>query len=324
MANDLYFNGLAKSLENKLLSADQLKKIVYLGNADDIAKILFDTFDLPSKEIRNFDEINFILNEAKTNFLKFLKSNSPNNNIYKFFVLPVDYHNIECAYLGLKQIISAEKTHLGGGQFSENFVKEKLLANEYDAFSVPMFECLTKLDALFDLAPPSNLVVDLLFKKALKAELQQIAAENKFLKSIVSLQLQAENILLALRLKDHKLFCELALTKSGDDDFFKDLCSKTNEQIFIKWSFCNLFAVVKLAIKCLESGMGVGKFQEFVRAYPIKYLKEHKSETTSCAPFLFYCFKFQNLLEDLRLIVNAKNCGESESQILKLLRGSDD
>lgn len=171
MANNVsleFANARIKSLENNLLTADKITRMVDCITLDEAVKVLAESnygggagIDKP----QNFDRI---LVAEESNVTEFVKSVMPEGYGLDCFFIKNDYHNAK-AFVKAKYSSISDTSALikPAGIIEIDKLEEGIISDNYSAFPEPMQSALNAIDTAFVNGSRSPRKIDILLDKAM-------------------------------------------------------------------------------------------------------------------------------------------------------------
>lgn len=181
MANNslIYTNARVKTLENTLLSSEKISRLVNSENIDEGVKILIESGYGGALAIQN-NEFELILQAENDKLCDFLRESMPSGVGLETFLMTNDFHNA-------KALVKAKYMHLTDAEFmlqpdgliQVSEMKDKIFADNYNAFSPVLRKALIDIDNLRVAGDKSPRIIDCIIDKAMYQEILTIAAKGK-------------------------------------------------------------------------------------------------------------------------------------------------
>lgn len=323
MANAIYANARAKSLENGLLGIDRLERMAESGSADEAIKILSEVNFGDGISIASASEFEKLLSVEEKNFLDFVRADCPSEALKKYILLPYDFHNAE-AFIRQKHLKKdiADLT-VSSGTIEKDALKDKIMLDEYKSFPEELAKALLYADVEFVSGRATGSSINAAFKKALYTELNKCAVKVADLKEIFSVKADCANVGVALRTRNYaaaKNFFVVGGKISGGD--LKVLCEENLEILKDK---CKYMPNAELCVKAVESaakGEPLSEFEKSADGYALSLLKKKKYSTEGIVPFMLYCYYKLAEIKNVRIIIVGLTNGIESAEIKRRLRDS--
>ena len=210
----LYANGVASAMSNKLISKDTFNRMVDAKTNVEALAILQETNFASGLSIDSPFDFEDLTNYETKKFINFVKNESPEEELTSFFLLPYDYNNIAgvCKSIMLNQneldFVEAE------GYYELSNIKDIITSKNFNRFNNKFIEkCLTEFQDLASKKSINGYEVDLIFKTYLFKNLKGIA-KNPLVKEIIKMQIDIENISVAMRC-ENSFMVEQQILKDG-------------------------------------------------------------------------------------------------------------
>ncbi len=309
--NSIYFNGRSKALETKLLSNLQLNELIKCREVVEVTNLLNSYNFLKGENVASFEDLLALLDREEKEFLAFLKRNTPNENFAKFFTLKYDYFNAESIYISNK--LGIEPALRNEGLLRIETLTNIIKSGKYDALSYQMSNCMQYCNSLPEFLGFS---VDTAFKKALYEEMREVAKKNKLLREYTTFLIDMQNISLAIRLRDKKMFDLVKLAGGSlDDAIYSSLCKDDADTILLRSAHTDYISAIKLLVDAIKHNETFFKFDYMFDCFPITYFHKYRYETEGDAPYLRYCFLKENELINLRIIIQGLIANRNRQKI---------
>lgn len=194
--NYYYLSGESASLMNTLLPKEILFKLSSAQSFDEAIEILRGTSYESYLASVDIDEALLI---EKNNLLSFIKKECEDKNISSFFLLPIDYDNIESVCKARSNGL-AESTYLEScGLYSFDFISQNMRQKNFEAFENPFIEEMlyvyNKKSATDSITPRE---FDLIFQSYKFKNLKALFSKG-LMKELVYFLLDCENISIVMR-----------------------------------------------------------------------------------------------------------------------------
>ena len=320
MSNAIYSNARAKAKEKQLLSKEALIRISEM-DLDDAVKAVVDSGFGGGVSIKNPIEFEKLIREEYSELFSFLKETSPVTELADFFMLKNDYHNALALIRSKYLKTEAEQIKTADGKYSFNYLKERIMADDYSAFTVNMANALSKIDLMFVEKRANGENTDTLMKQALYKDLKNLSEKIPAVKEIFSFTADVVNIGISLRFKDYVQ----AKTRYVVGGTFKEqdlafICKESGEAVIQKYSFNKLSGVIKSAIESFNRSLPLTDAEKLSDDYALTYLYKNRYNVNGIYPYLLYIYYKLAEIKNIRIILVGKINGISESQIKSMLR----
>lgn len=317
--NSYYFVGRCKALETKLLSSLQLNELIKCREVVEVVSLLNSYNFLKGENINTFSDLLALLDREEQEFLAFLKRSTPNENYTKFFTLKNDYFNAESIYM-------ARRLHVSPPLLNEGLLRietlEKVMETKgYDVLSVQLSNCIKYCDSLVGEENFTGFAVDTAFKRAMYEEMREICKKNKDLRKYCTFRIDMQNISLAVRLRDKKMFNLVRLAGGSlHDSVFDNLISGNEETILSRLSSSDYISAIKLLLGAMRENEPFVKFDYMFDCFPISFFDKFKYETEGDVPYIRYCFLKETELINLRIIIQGLITNRNRQKITNEIR----
>ena len=194
--NYYYLSGESASLMNTLLPKEILFKLSSAQSFDDALEILRGTSYESYLSSTNIDDALLI---EKNNLLSFIKKECEDKNVSNFFLLQIDYDNIESVCKARSKGL-AESTYLeSSGLYDFDFISQNIRQKNYQAFCNPFVEEMLNVynqkSATCDIEPRE---FDYIFQSYKFKNLKALFSKG-LMKELVCFLLDCENISIVMR-----------------------------------------------------------------------------------------------------------------------------
>lgn len=302
----LYANGVVSSLSKNLISKDSFVRMIDAKNNKEALSILQETNFGTGLTIDSPFDIEELLNLETKKLLKFIKEESPVEELQQYFLLQYDYNNISSFCKGL--ILEQDTDSFVGceGNYEWVKIKDLISSKNFSGFNNCYIEnALKDFQELASRNPIKGYEVDFLFKNYLYKNLKAMAKKNAVVKEIVNTKIDIENISNAMRSKTLYMFesqmlegtiSKNTLTKIFNKD--KTCLSEVSNPILKKF--------VELAISENKENAYVN-FEMLKNTFVFTLLLPNKFNIDNLAPFAYYCFQKDCEIKNVRLIMSYQN-----------------
>jgi len=301
VASSVYFNAVAKAKEATLLTEKDLFAILDCKDLLSVKKLLSEKGLLLGENIERYLDLMKIVKNEKKAFYTFLKTNTPDMNISKYFLIDVDYENLQNVYLAWK---------LGGkrvecdyeGIYSAEDIHRAVEKGEYGHISTEMKLAIEFCDSIISSDKKSTFLVNSAFKKSKAKELLILAKKQKELKDVIVFKIDADNILLARMLKDYSVIKDVKCDGGSlSDEMLKKLCELDAPSIKREFMFSEYRSLIELALNVQDMKSRL-LFEQMVDSYFLNTLDERKYDLSKNMPYIRYAVNKSTELINLKII----------------------
>lgn len=320
MANDIYFNARAKAKENEILSLEQLGELINAKSLDDLTRLLNEYRLLQGISIEKYGDLKAIIKREEEELLHFLKKNSPNTDLAKFFLIKFDYLNLETAYLQIN-LNKQDLNYTYQGELRIDTIKYCIQNKKYESFSKYMQDCLKKLDKMLEENKLTGFWLDSIIKQALYLEQFTLSKVNKQLHEYMQIFVDLKNIYMALLLRDFKLFENLKLNGGSlTSKFLEKLCTDDYDKILKDSKISSYNIPIKMIIESKKKGELATKFEFLLDCLALTHFDEFRYSAVGNIPYIRYSFLKLNEIVNLRIIFEGLNIGRNKKKIYNEIR----
>lgn len=300
MSYSIYFNARAMALENRLIDKDVFFKIIECDDFDSLFPILKSMDLIKSLDVKNFKDLDRIIENETLEFFKFVKQEGPNAEYKKFFTIKNDYHNIQVYLLSKLRGIDPEGLFDVEGMYTIEQIKSHIDREDFDFFSPVQRECI--LFAMKD-ENISSFLFDTLFKRFLYLEMSNIASASTHLSKIMIFRIDCINILIALQFRNKSLFERIKVENGSlPHEFLLSLCTDSFDEIRNKTRYSDYRIVIQTIIRAIEEDRVLTDYEHILNNFDEKYFDELKYNVMGDIPYLSYCISKVREIEDLRMV----------------------
>lgn len=312
-----YFNAVSKAKEAKLVSLENLEKLAKSSNLEDVAKTLLDIKLLKGEQITSYADLFSITYREESDFIEFLKKESIDADITRFFLAKYDYFNLEVLYFN-KRLNTREQELTFEGNVKISTIAKSIDLKKYNDLPISMQTLLTFLDKSED---KSYFFVDTAFKKAMHKEMLNASKKSSELHECFSYYTDLKNIEIALRLRDEKMFA-LSKLEGGtlDDEFFKKLCKDSFLEIVRDNKYGTYKIAIELIIECLKDKKPFVKFDFLIDCFAITFFESLKYKTEQCLPYIRYCYLKLAQIKNLKIIFDGLVSNQNKKALCNQIR----
>lgn len=323
MANSIYANARAKSLENGLLGKKRLLRMIDAPTVEDAFKILFEVnFGDGVAVAESLDFEKLIARENKK-LIDFIKENCPSKAFKEFFLAENDFHNAEACIKAKYLKIDPDKMTIESGLIDKDYLKERIFVDEYTQFPEELSEVLKYCDLKFTNEKVSGAEINGEFKKGLYKLLHKVSKGDRFLSKLYSAKADFANISVALRSKGYSLSKNLFVPCGTLNQ--AELTALTEEpfdSLTEKYKYSPLREYVLSAIKDASKGLPLSDFEKSADDYALSLLEKNKYSSEGIIPFALYSYYKKAEIQNVRIIMVGLINGQSKNEIKGRMRNS--
>ncbi len=321
MANAVYSNARAKALERTLLGRERLYRMAESSSAEDALKILSEVNFGDGLSIGDVSEFETLIKVEEKNLFEFVKETCPDKNFIKFLLVKNDFHNAEALIKAKYLKISSEKMLVENGIFDKDFLKEKIMVDEYKDFPKELADALLTCDEAFVSEKATGAFIGNTIKKAYYSYLYDLSKKNKDLKVIFSFKADCINVSTALRSRDFNAvkdsFIQGGTLTLSDLRF---LAEESFESIKEKFKFGKLGEYILLAAESIEKGAPLSDFEKKADSFALEYLQKYKYSSENIYPFMLFVYYKLAELQNVRIVLIGLLNGLPQTEIKGRLR----
>lgn len=303
----LYANGVVASLTKNLITKDVFNRMIDATSNTEALNVLQETNFGSGLTIDSPFEIETLLNFETKKLLKFVKEESPTEELKQLFLLPFDYANISSFCKGLILGQDVEDFVQAEGNYEWAKIKDLISSKNFGGFNNKHIETALKI---FQDAASRNVIkgyeIDFLFKNYLYKNLKEVAKKDATIKNIVLTKIDIENISNAMRSPTQFMFEQQQL-ESGylslnqiQKIFNKDK-SVINE---IKSPVVAKFATLAMSEDKEKSFV---EFEKLKNNFIFSLISTQKFNIDTIGPFANYCFQKEAEIKNVRLVMSYQN-----------------
>ena len=303
----LYANGVVSSLSKNLISKDSFIRMIDANSNTEALSVLQETNFGAGLTIDSPFDIEELLNYETKKLLKFIKDESPVEELQQYFMLQYDYSNIASCCKGLILEQDVDSFVMCEGNYEWSKIKDLISSKNFSGFNNNYIEkALKDFQELASRTPVKGYEVDFLFKNYLYKNLKDMAKKNAIIKEIVNTRIDIENISNAMRSKTLYLFESQMLTVAS-------LSKETLTKIFNKDSSVLSDISNPILEKFAKLALSENKEKSYVdfeilkNTYVFTLLLPNKFNIDSLGPFASYCFQKESEIKNVRLIMSYQN-----------------
>ncbi|MCQ2387696.1 MAG: V-type ATPase subunit [Clostridia bacterium] len=215
-----------------------------------------------------------------------------------------DYHNAE-AFIKEKYLkIDSTALLTSDGIYSKDYLKEKIMTDDYKKLSSYLEKALSICDYDFVNGKATGGSVNSVFVKSYFEELKDISKSNKYLMKIFKAKADFANVSIALRIRKYdeaKLMFVLGGTLT--DFELKILCEEQFDTLKEYFKFNENSDEIIEAIKGLEQNLPLSNFEKMSESFAVNYLLKFRYETQNILPFIQYVYFKLADLSNTRIVL---------------------
>ena len=323
MANVIYSNARAKAMENYLVGADKLGRMLECSDANEALKVLAEVNFGEGATIESPLEFEKLISAEEKKLIAFIKETCAKKSVKEFFLYKYDYHNAE-TLMKMKHLnIAIDDLRDPDGIFSFDEMKEKILVDDYGSFPATLKDALLKADMMFVEEKATGPEISGLFKKAYYKELSALSKSDKLLKKIYSVKADSVNIAVALRTRNYQKAKEF-FVEGGNltSEQLQYISEQQPESIKEDFVFSEVRELIDYACDSFIKGVPLSEFEREAESYALKYLKKDKYSISGMHPYIQYIYSKKAELENVRIILVGLINSLEKTEIRKRLRES--
>ncbi|MBQ9792431.1 MAG: V-type ATPase subunit [Clostridia bacterium] len=302
----LYANGVVSSLSKNLISKDTFVRMIDAKDNKEALSILQETNFGAGLTIDSPFDIEELLSLETKKLLKFVKEESPVEELQQYFLLQYDYKNIAnfCKGLILEQDVESFVECEGNYEWLK--IKDLISSKNFSGFNNCYIEnALKDFQELASKTPVKGYEIDFLFKNYLYKNLKAMAKKNAIVKDIVNTRIDIENISNAMRSKTPYMFESQMLDGVLSKKVLTKIFNK-DDSVLSEISSPILKKFTELALSENKESAYVN-FEILKNTYVFTLLLPNKFNIDNLAPFAYYCFQKESEIKNVRLIMSYQN-----------------
>jgi V/A-type H+-transporting ATPase subunit C len=321
MSNVVFSNARARALENYLLGEERINRLIECQTPEDAIKILSEVNFGDGVSITSALDFEKLLYAEKNKLYEFIKSTCASKTLVDFMLLKSDYHNAETLIKQKHLKIAVDEMLDSEGNFEIDYLKEKIMIDDYSNFSNQLKSALMYSDAEFVSGKATGPNISNAFIKAYFDELYEIASRDSVLKNIYTVKADCVNVSIALRLRNFNeaKACFVKFGKISEGDL-KRLCEEQLEPLKEIFKFTHISEMVLSAIDSLIEGRPFSDFEKMADEYAVKLMLKDKYATDGILPFMQYCYYKLADISNVRIIMVGLINGMNKTDIRNRLR----
>lgn len=314
----VYTNGVIAALEKCFLK-DRILKMCE-STLEDAFRILTESGfgKIPVDNVYDYEKL--IINE-EISLGAFIKEYAPSDAESAYFLATRDFHNLKALIKAEYMHISADKMLAPEGEVSIELLKECVKDKSYYRLEQELKDAAEKAEAALN-EFSSGADIGIIFDRALFAYLLKKCTKNRTLKKLLSDKADMTNIITAMRSADGSFF-EKSYLSGGNiplSEFKKLFSSHTLNSCdnFNAGEFNEFY------LNCLEAKQEFRPLTAAERmcdSYDFEYFFKRRYDLQKDEPFLFYVFRKQAEIADVRIVFVCLMAEMPSEEIKKRLRG---
>ena len=321
MSNLIYANARAKAMEKNLLGSEGLNRMIESATPDDAIKILSEVGFGDGLILDSALEFERLISAEQKKLFSFLKEASSPQNFARFILLKNDYHNAEAFIKGKHLRIDVDGMTVDSGTLDKDWLKEKIITDDYKDLSEQMANALLLCDNEFVGGRASGLNVNVGLTRAYYDELYKIAVKDKYLRKIYTFRVDSLNIGTALRTRNYSQYLGMALSNGSlTEREVKSLCEIPLENLKEQFRYTEYKTLIETAVEEKLKGQPLSDFEKFGDNFAIKLLKKDKYEIEGALPLMLYTYSRLSEISNVRIILVGLINGIDKTDIKRKLR----
>lgn len=313
----VYSTTRVRTLSYKLLSENQLERLIGAKSLEEAFRVIQDTFleSFVYTKVADISEpMENCLNQAKT----LISSIAPKKNVIDFLWNEFDFFNLKILTKGKitnQSIDEIRKKATFPGNFSLDELLKAYEENNLSSLNVYFEKAVKEAE----MSPESN--IDLIFDKNYLENQKEKSEElkNKFIKQFVEKVVDIFNFKTSLRVKFLR-----SQNISIDDIFIEGgKISKTDLENKPRSEIIKLMGNTKKWKEAIDNYDKTGNFSEIEKCseeHLLDFLTEKSMRIFTLATFFAYFYRLKNNLHIIRTIILGKEMGLPELEIRKYLK----
>lgn len=183
-----------RAMENQLLSADRINRILDARSREEVTKILLDC-GYPDLDASHPDEMDAVLSESRRSMLADLTDSVPDPRYIDIFKLKYDYHNVKAILKAQAMGVSPKRMLMDMGRVSAEELRAAVEGGNTAALPPMLADAAAEAKEVLNTTRDPQLS-DILLDKWYYRELSHIAKEtgSYFLQGYVRVQIDAANL----------------------------------------------------------------------------------------------------------------------------------
>lgn len=323
----LYATGRIRSLETKLLDANDLERMIDAKDARTAFKVFNDlSYADELSEVESAKEYKSALDHDLMQVKKILRQISPDEEILELLFSAYDFHNIKLFFKSkyLEKDLSSYESHLGNVDVAN--LKDFIIKDAKTSIPDKISEVVKEASKLFE-KEKSGFIIDSYLDREYLKKIEEISKKigNKFIIKLAKTWIDLANVKIFLRAKKLELPLEKiaeyfveggsTLKSSLVNSYDKDL--KEAAVICIRGFEDNQ---IKEAIKNYSEGEELWRLEKAFENFEIKFIRQAKYIAYGPEVVVAYYLAKQNAIKNIRLVFTGKVNGLSSDKIKERVR----
>ncbi len=264
-----------------------------------------------------------LLKNETESLYAFIKETCPKDNVIKYLLLDSDYSNAEAIIKEKHLKIDSAPMLSPNGTYTAEFLREKIMADDYGSFPKTLGEALILCDEAFVSGNYDGLKINAIFERAKFKEMRALSKKEKTLKELFRVKADTANVTVALRGRNYSLFKDYFIEGGTlSDDDLKHLSEDSFDAIRERFSTSSLKEYIFSAVDDAEKGKPLTEFEKKADDFSLVFLSKYKYMFEGIAPYLLYVYYKLAEILNVRLILVCLSNGVSAENIKRRLRVS--
>ncbi|MBR2617371.1 MAG: V-type ATPase subunit [Clostridia bacterium] len=314
----VFVNGLIKSMEKNLISAEKFARITEAESAEEVIKTLRESGFGGEEEYAPQDYERMIADD-RAKFLSFLRKYCPKESILQAYFAQRDFHNAECA-LRAKYVAVSQSAFLEEGEVSLPALLKAVETGDYSQIPAHLSAPMKKGEELFIEQTATGIAIGTLFRRAHYEYLLKVV-RGKEQKRFLQHEIDAKNLSVAFRSKT--VIQAESMYVAGGKISQADLnlvVEGDTAKITRRFSFGEYADLVALGLEARAEQRPMVEFERYVEDFALKKLKERRFETEGLVPLLLFVQYKENEWKNVRIAIVGKLNGVEGDAVRKRLR----
>ena len=252
---------------------------------------------------------------------EFIREFSPSKTEREFLLAPRDFHNakalIKSAYLNE----DPSGMLMEEGNVTLDALKACVQSGDFSSLSQPLLSkaCTQAIEQLQ--SEPSGAKVGVIFEKALYEHLRLTVKNRRVLKELLYAKADMTNILISLRCGDEELSKEKYLHCGKlKTEKYSALFTADSGAVKEAYKDTPYLPFVTLCLNARERGLPFTQAERLLGGYDATYFAQKKYELKKNEPFLYYVYRRQVEIANVRIVFACLLAGLNEQDIKRRLR----
>ncbi len=315
-----YTSGVIAVREKYLLN-DKIFRFCEL-TAEEAFRLLLDSgFGGGAETTANVYEYEKLISVEEKKLDEFIREFSPSKTEREFLLAHRDFHNakalIKSAYLNE----DASNMLMDEGNVKLDELKACVKSSDFSSLTQPLLRkaCAQAIEQLQ--GEPSGAKVGVIFEKALYEHLRLTVKNRRALKKLLCAKADMTNILISFRCGDEELSKEkyLPCGKLTQEKYVALFATDSGmiKEAFEDTPYKNF---VSLCLNAREKGLPFTQAERLLGGYDASYFAQKKYELKKNEPFLYYVYRRQAEIANVRIVFACLLAGLNEQDIKRRLR----